>query len=98
MQESRGTLILTLGIVASVFNLGGCCPIGFLVGIPAWYMGRGDLKKIQRGEMDGGDQGLVKAGMIMGLVSVFIGVIIGAIFLFFGVFAAMLAMLGIAAG
>ncbi len=43
---------------------------GILTGIPAWIMGKNDLKAIAAGEMDPAGQGLTKVGYILGIISV----------------------------
>ena len=60
-EPHRGTLILVLGIVGLV-----ACPI---VGVAAWIMGRGDLRKIDAGEMDREGRQLTQVGMILGIVA-----------------------------
>ena len=61
LEPHRGTLILVLGILSLVL-------CGFFTGIPAWIMGKGDLEKIQAGQMDPEGQGMTKAGMICGMI------------------------------
>ncbi len=63
-EQGRGTLILVLGIL-SLFLLG---PI---LGIPAWIMGSGDLKKIREGRIPISEKGQTKAGMILGIIGTF---------------------------
>jgi hypothetical protein len=40
---------------------------GFFTGIPAWIMGRNDLKKIKAGLMEPEGEGSTKGGMICGI-------------------------------
>ncbi len=94
MQQGRGTLILVLGIVAVIFSLTGCCPVGFIVGIVAWSMGNQDLRGIEDGTIDPADRGMISAGKIMGMVSVFVGIVIFGIFLALGVFGVLLSFVG----
>jgi hypothetical protein len=61
LEPHRGTLILVLGILSLVL-------CGFFTGIPAWIMGKSDLKKIRDGAMDPEGEGLSKAGMICGII------------------------------
>ncbi len=63
MAPHRGVLILVLGILSVV----GC---GFFAGIPAWIMGKGDLGKIDAGQMDPSGRTLTQVGMILGIISV----------------------------
>ena len=57
----RGALILVLGILGIVIS---CLPFGLV----AWVMGRNDIKRIDRGEMDREGRGLTQAGMICGII------------------------------
>jgi len=63
MKPHRGVLILVLGIL-------GLIMCGIFTGIPAWIMGKNDLKAIAAGEMDPAGQGLTKVGYILGIISV----------------------------
>jgi hypothetical protein len=56
----RGVLVLVLGILSIVF-----CQI---LGPFAWLMGKGDLAKINSGQMDPAGRDLTKAGMICGII------------------------------
>jgi len=62
MKPHRGTIILVLGILSLIV----CGP---LLGVPAWIMGKGDLKEIDAGQMDPGGRDITKIGMILGMVS-----------------------------
>jgi hypothetical protein len=72
-EAHRGGLILALGIVSWVT---GC----FLIGIAAWIMASGDLKKMRAGVMDSSGMGLTQAGMIIGIIHT---VLTGLMFAFF---------------
>ena len=61
LAPHRGTLILVLGILSLII----CAPLG----IAAWIMGRGDLKRIDAGVMDPAGRGTTLAGMICGIIS-----------------------------
>jgi hypothetical protein len=54
----------------AVAYVGGAIPalIGLALAIPAWVMGRRDLAKMQKGEMDPEGQGMTQGGMICGIV------------------------------
>ena len=70
LQPGRGGTILALGIV-SLF------PLGPILGIPAWVMGAGDLKKMKKGLMDANQQGTTQAGMVLGAIgTIFYGLIL----------------------
>lgn len=60
-QPHRGVLLLVLGILSLVL-----CQ---LLGPVAWIMGKGDLQKIDAGQMDPEGRGLTQAGMVIGIVS-----------------------------
>ena len=74
LEPHRGTLILVLGILSLTM-----CSI--FTGIPAWIMGKGDLKKIGAGVMDPEGGGMSKAGMICGIIATILGVICGGFYL-----------------
>lgn len=57
----RGVLILVLGILSLV--------VCQLIGPVAWIMGKGDLQKIDAGQMDREGRGLTLGGMICGIVA-----------------------------
>lgn len=63
MKPHRGTLILILGILGLVM-------CGILTGIPAWIMGKNDLKAMAAGDMDPAGQNLTNVGKILGIISV----------------------------
>ena len=60
LEPHRGTLILVLGILSLVM-------CGFFTGIPAWIMGRNDLRKIKAGLMEPEGEGSTKGGMSVAL-------------------------------
>ena len=69
----RGVLILVLGILSLVFTvLSMCYGLGVLVGLPlgitAWVLGSGDLRKIKNQEMDEEGLGITQAGWICGII------------------------------
>lgn len=66
--KSQATVILTLGIISIV-----CCG---LLGPVAWYMGNQEVKGVREGRIDPANEGLAKAGMILGIVA--------SVFLIFG--------------
>lgn len=59
----RGSTVLTLGVVSLL------CNFFFIPGILAWVYGRGDLKKMDAGQMDSEGRGMTLAGMILGIIS-----------------------------
>jgi predicted Zn finger-like uncharacterized protein len=72
-EPHRGSLILVFGIIslASVV-LNTCYGLGVLIGLPlgitAWVLGSGDLRKIKKGEMDEEGLGMTQAGWICGII------------------------------
>lgn len=72
-EEGRGVLILILGIVSLV-------SFGPLLGIPAWVMGRSDLKKIDQGRIAESERSNTKTGMILGIIGTFLFTLV----IFFG--------------
>ena len=77
MAPHRGVLILVLGILSLV----GC---SFFTGIPAWIMGKGDLVKIDAGQMDPSGRTLTQVGMILGIVSVILSIVGCVVYGLFG--------------
>jgi hypothetical protein len=67
-EPDRGATVLTLGIISLVCLVISCVPVGAIFGLIAWIMGRGDLHKIRRGEMDPNGQGMTQAGWICGIL------------------------------
>jgi predicted RNA-binding Zn-ribbon protein involved in translation (DUF1610 family) len=64
VEPHRANLILVLGILGFVIPLAG---LGF--GIAAWVMGRRDLARMDRREMDPGGRGTTQAGFICGIIA-----------------------------
>jgi hypothetical protein len=83
LQPHRGTTILILGIVSILF----CGPLGLVTSIPAWVMGRNDLRGMREGRIDGDGEGLTMAGYVMGIIMTVISALILAAFAFFIVLA-----------
>ena len=79
-ESGRGTLILVLGIL-------GITLLGLFAGIPAWVMGKTDLKKIEAGIISQSEKSTTKAGMILGIIStvLYIGTIVLGILLVIGI-------------
>ncbi len=67
-RPHRGGLILAFGILAWM-----TC---FLFGVAAWAMGVEDLQAMRAGEMDPTGEGLTRAGMILGAVSVVLALLV----------------------
>jgi hypothetical protein len=62
-EPSRGSLVLTLGIISIVLPV-----IGWIPGIAAITMGRADQKKIRAGLMDRAGADTTQAGWICGII------------------------------
>jgi predicted Zn finger-like uncharacterized protein len=68
-EPHRGPLVLTLGVLSLVLLSIVCLwPVGAVLGVVAWVMGRADLGKLKRGDMDPAGQGLTQAGWICGII------------------------------
>ncbi len=65
LERGRGALILVFGILSLVM-------FGLITGIPAWVMGHTDLRRMREGKMEGADEGLTRAGMILGIIGTLI--------------------------
>ncbi|MEE2947021.1 MAG: hypothetical protein VX392_01760 [Verrucomicrobiota bacterium] len=66
--KHRGTLILTMGILGWL-----CC--SYFTAIPAWVMGKEDIRLIEAGKMEQEGKGITKAGMILGMLSTIVSTI-----------------------
>jgi hypothetical protein len=73
----RGGLVLALGIaslvLASTVLLG---VVGLPLGIVAWVLGQGDLRKMSRNEMDPDGRSLTQGGLICGIIGVFLNLLV----------------------
>ena len=71
MQPHRGVKILILGIL-------GLAGLSILTGVPAWIMGRNDLKSMEAGVMDAEGRSLTNTGRILGIISIvlFVGFVL----------------------
>ena len=72
-EPHRGPLILVFGIISlAALFLNMCYGLGILIGLPlgitAWVLGSGDLRKIKKGEMDEEGLGMTQAGWICGII------------------------------
>ncbi len=74
MQPHRGGVILALGIIGLV--------VCVITGIIAWVMGSSDLREMREGLRDPAGEGLTRAGMICGIISVAINVLVLIIWIF----------------
>jgi predicted Zn finger-like uncharacterized protein len=66
-EPDRGATVLTLGICSLVFTA-VFFPAGLVLGLMAWVMGHGDLKKIKSGQMDPEGEGLTWNGWLCGML------------------------------
>jgi predicted Zn finger-like uncharacterized protein len=66
-EPHRGAMILVVGILSLVF-VSMCGPVGVILGLVAWIMGRTDLRKIRAGLMDPEGEGPTQAGHICGII------------------------------
>jgi hypothetical protein len=68
-EPHRGGTVLILGVVGLGLSLMGWPGVaGLPIGITAWVMAQGDLRKIRAGEMDPGGHSLTRAGRICGII------------------------------
>jgi len=81
LERGRGALILVLGILSLVM-------FGLITGIPAWVMGQTDLRRMREGKMETADEGLTRAGMILGIIGTLISglILVFMILLVVGIF------------
>jgi hypothetical protein len=72
----KSGLVLVMGITSIVVSLMSCSccllffPIGLGLGIPAWVMGKNDLRMIAQGQRDPSQKSMLQAGMTCGIVGV----------------------------
>jgi hypothetical protein len=90
-EPHRGGVVLALGIVSLVALSGSClglCAgplavpfvlVGFALGIPAWVMGQGDLRKMQQRIMDPDGEGQTRAGMVCGIIGTVISSLVAVV-------------------
>ena len=67
LKPHRGGMILAFGILGLV-----CC---IIFAILAWVMGGADLKEMAAGRMDRAGEGMTKAGWILGIIGVCLGIL-----------------------
>lgn len=89
-QKSQATTALVLGILGLV-----CC--GILAPI-AWYMGSQELQRIQRGEVPATNEGMARAGMILGIIGTVFLAFTLIWFIFLGGFAVLTGFAGLTGG
>lgn len=76
-RSQKATTILVLGIISLI-----CCQ---LLGPVAWALGSTELKRIRAGQVSVHDEGVTKAGMILGIISsIFLILALGWMLLFGG--------------
>lgn len=81
-RSSQATLTLILGILSVL-----CC---YILGPVAWYLGKSDLDRIKAGQLSSQDEGIAKAGMILGII----GTILLALTILWMIFFGGLAVIG----
>ncbi|MEX1139961.1 MAG: DUF4190 domain-containing protein [Bacteroidota bacterium] len=81
LERGRGALILVLGILSLVM-------FGLITGIPAWVMGHTDLRRMREGKMENTEEGLTRAGMILGIIGTLLSglIIVFMILVVIGIF------------
>ncbi|MCX7920139.1 MAG: DUF4190 domain-containing protein [bacterium] len=84
VQSDKASSEATTALVLGILSIACCTPLG----IAAWIIGSGELKRIQAGLSSPAGKGFALAGMIMGIIGtifLIISVIIGFLYLvFFG--------------
>lgn len=66
--STSSVIALVLGILSLT-----CC--GFLSGIPAIFIGRSELKKVQEGSISESNRMLAKIGMVLGIIGTVLSVL-----------------------
>jgi hypothetical protein len=78
VEPHRGALILTLGILSVVSGLTVVCfPVGLILGICAWVMGQGDLRRMAAGAMDDEGDALTRGGWVCGIIGTIVSALLG---------------------
>ena len=104
-QPHRGGLILSLGITGLVTTIVGgvgfaCClclplPVVSLgLTLPAWFLGRADLRAMDAGVMDPSGRGVTQAGMITGIIGIVITALLAVVAVVMAVFFGAIGALG----
>jgi hypothetical protein len=87
-EPHRGSTVFVMGLISLIASplallLICCAPLSLVLcfvslglGIPAWAMGRSDLKKINAGTMDPRGLGRTKAGWIMGMIGTILSALV----------------------
>jgi hypothetical protein len=76
-------MILVFGILSLVSVAFLCCPLGLPLGIAAWIMGQGDLRKMRENVMDPEGRGLTQAGWICGIIGTILNALVTLGWLFY---------------
>jgi hypothetical protein len=63
--------VLTLGVLSLVCLI-ICGPIGVALGITAWVLGSGDLRKMRDKQMDPAGYGITHGGWVCGILGTFL--------------------------
>jgi uncharacterized BrkB/YihY/UPF0761 family membrane protein len=73
VEPHRGVMILVFGILGLM--------VCVIFGVVAWVMGKGDLEKMKRGEMDREGEAMTRVGYILGIVSTVLVLVVFVIWL-----------------
>jgi hypothetical protein len=83
-MQGRSSTILAMGLISLIGSaLFSCACVGFVIGpalgIPAWIMGAGDLRRMNDGLISPHERPQTRAGMIFGILGTFLGPILAAV-------------------
>ncbi len=70
-EPDRGGVVLVLGVL-SLVCLVICGPAGMALGITAWALGHGDLRKMNQRRMDPSGYGTTQGGYVCGILGTFL--------------------------
>jgi len=79
-------------VVLGILSLIGC---GLFTGLPAWILGRGDLKEMDAGQRDPLGRDSTKIGMILGIIGTALSLIGFVIFFLVAILGGLGAFMGI---
>ncbi|MFN3652888.1 MAG: DUF4190 domain-containing protein [Armatimonadota bacterium] len=72
MNERSATNTAVIALVLGVLSLVG---LSVFAGLPAWILGRAELRRIAAGEASVSGRGLALTGMILGIISTVLAVV-----------------------
>lgn len=66
-----------MALILGIFSL-TCC--GFFSGVPAIFVGRSELKKIEEGKIPASNRTMAKVGMILGIIGTVLSLLVTIVY------------------